>query len=127
MTNILITKNVLNNQQKETANARDLHSFLESKQDFSTWIKNRLQGFEENIDFVSFHKIVERETGATTKIDYYITIETAKHLAMLERNDVVLADIIDGLGKMQQMSFEKNKNMFFYLKNLTDLKLCFIF
>ena len=35
----------------------------ESKQDFSTWIKNRLQDFEENIDFVSFHKIVERETG----------------------------------------------------------------
>lgn len=87
MTNILITKNVLNNQQKETVNARDLHSFLESKQDFSTWIKNRLQDFEENIDFVSFHKIVERETGATTKIDYYITIETAKHLAMLERNE----------------------------------------
>jgi len=87
MTNILITKNVLNNQQKETVNARDLHSFLESKQDFSTWIKNRLQGFEENIDFVSFHKIVERETGATTKIDYCITIETAKHLAMLEKNE----------------------------------------
>ena len=24
-------------------------------------------------------------------------------------------------------SFEKSNNMFFYLKNLTDLKLCFIF
>ena len=125
MTNILITKNVLNNQQKETVNARDLHSFLESKQDFSTWIKNRLQDFEENIDYIRFHK--KMEANNANMIEYFLTIETAKHLAMLERNDVVLADIIDGLGKMQQMSFEKNKNMFFYLKNLTDLKLCFIF
>jgi len=27
----------------QTINARDLHRFLESKQDFSTWIKSRIQ------------------------------------------------------------------------------------
>lgn len=59
MASILITKNTLNNQEKETVNARDLHSFLESEQDFSTWIKNRLQDFEENIDYIRFHKKME--------------------------------------------------------------------
>ena len=35
----------------ETVNARELHAFLESKQDFSTWIKNRI----EKYDFVENH------------------------------------------------------------------------
>jgi len=68
---------------QETVNARELHEFLGSKQDFSTWIKARLDGFEENVDF-RLHKFVE---GKATKIDYYLTIDTAKHLAMLERNE----------------------------------------
>lgn len=38
----------------ETISARELHSFLESKQDFSTWVKARISdyGFQENVDFV---------------------------------------------------------------------------
>lgn len=87
MNQITITKTNFENEVKQSVNARDLHLFLESKQDFSTWIKNRLQDFIENIDFISFHKIVEREIGATKKLEYFLTIETAKHLAMLERND----------------------------------------
>ena len=70
---------------KETVNARELHSFLESKQDFSTWIKNRIEkyGFIIDSDFTN-HKFVER--GAT-KIDYYISIDMAKELSMVENND----------------------------------------
>ncbi len=72
-----------NREGIETVNARDLHKGLESKQDFSTWIKSRLEGFIENQDF-TLHKFVE---GKATKIDYYITLDTAKHVAMLERNE----------------------------------------
>ena len=84
---IPINQTKFDNQIKQTINARDLHSFLESKQDFSTWIKNRLNDFEENIDYISLHKIMEREIGATKRIEYFLTIETAKHLSMLEKND----------------------------------------
>ena len=36
----------INGTLTKTVNARDLHSFLESKQDFSTWIKNRIEKYD---------------------------------------------------------------------------------
>ena len=41
------------NNGQRAVNARDLHAFLESKQDFSTWIKNRIEqyGFIEKQDY----------------------------------------------------------------------------
>ena len=51
----------------ETVSARELHSFLESRQDFSTWIKNRIERYEfvENKDYISFHRKMERGVGGT--------------------------------------------------------------
>ena len=68
----------------QTVNARDLHAFLESKQDFSTWIKGRIEqyGFIEGVDF-TVHNFVERRA---TRIDYFVSIDMAKELAMVERN-----------------------------------------
>lgn len=69
-------------------NARDLHKFLESKQDFSTWIKNRIEqyGFIENQDYL-LHKIMEQlPSGAKHVIEYHITLDMAKELSMVERN-----------------------------------------
>ncbi|MDK4684806.1 antA/AntB antirepressor family protein [Kingella negevensis] len=64
---------------KNGVNARELHAFLESRQDFSTWIKNRIvdYGFIVNQDFISLHKIVERETGATRRIEYALSLDVA--------------------------------------------------
>ncbi|MHA3043856.1 antA/AntB antirepressor family protein [Riemerella anatipestifer] len=69
---------------KQAVSARELHSFLESKQDFSTWIKNRIEkyGFIEEQDF-TLHKFVER---GTWKHEYVLSIDTAKELAMVEGN-----------------------------------------
>jgi phage anti-repressor protein len=74
---------------KRAVSARELHAFLESKQDFSTWIKGRISkyGLVENEDFSSFHKIVEREKGGSTAIEYALTVDCAKELAMVEGND----------------------------------------
>lgn len=69
-------------------NARDLWNALESKQDFSTWIKSRLDTIYaiENADFACFHKKMEAN-NATLK-EYALTIESAKNIAMLERNEI---------------------------------------
>lgn len=69
----------------QTCNARDLWQFVESKQDFSTWIKGRIEryGLVEDEDF-TVHKFVDRRA---TVIDYHLTIDTAKEMAMVENND----------------------------------------
>jgi len=74
---------------KRTVNARDLYDFLESKQDFSTWIKARIKdyNFEENQDFVVFHNFVENPKGGRPAKDYHLTIDMAKELSMVERNE----------------------------------------
>ena len=73
----------------ETVSARELHSFLESRQDFSTWIKNRIERYDfvENADYL-LHKFMEQTpSGAKHKIDYYVSVGMAKELAMVENND----------------------------------------
>ncbi len=84
-----LTKIIEEKDGIQTVNARELHEFLESKQDFSTWIKNRIEkyGFIENEDY-TLHKFVERgNSGAQTKIDYHISIDMAKELSMVENNE----------------------------------------
>jgi len=73
--------------------ARTLHAFLASKQDFSTWIKARIQqfGFVENQDFVTVNKKMEVSNQSVTttvgdRIDYYLTFDMGKELSMVERN-----------------------------------------
>ena len=77
----------INGNAVETVNARELHAFLQSRQDFSTWIKNRIADYDfvENQDFVRFHK--KMEANNATLIDYYITLDMAKELSMVERNE----------------------------------------
>lgn len=69
---------------KQTVNARELHAFLDSKQDFSTWIKARIAeySFIENQDFVLFHNSMEK---GRPRIEYFITLDMAKELSMVER------------------------------------------
>jgi anti-repressor protein len=84
---IKIEQTEFNGQLKQTVNARELHQFLESRQEFANWIKNRLEDFSENVDFISIDKIIKRENGANKSKDYLLTIETAKHISMMERNE----------------------------------------
>lgn len=68
----------------QTCNARDLWQFVESRQEFANWIKGRIDkyGFTEGEDF-TVDKFIN---GRATVIDYHLTLETAKELAMVENN-----------------------------------------
>lgn len=70
---------------EQLVSARDLHDFLESKQDFTTWIKSRVEkyGFLENEDF-TFHKFM---VGKSIAHDYILKIDMAKELSMVEGNE----------------------------------------
>ena len=85
-------KEIIKIEQKngiETVNARELHEFLESKQEFSSWIKARIMkyGFEENEDYITIDKVIKRETGGTKIKEYHITIDMAKEISMSEGNE----------------------------------------
>ena len=89
-TNLIpVFESTINEELVQTVNARELHSFLESKQDFSTWIKARIDQYDfvENQDFTLVHRKMEQASGAKYLIDYHVSIDMAKELSMVERNE----------------------------------------
>lgn len=88
--NELITVNYDNEQP--TVSARELHDFLEVGADFSHWFPRMCEyGFEQGRDFnpVKFDRVRfegNREVKRTVD-DAEITIDMAKELCMLQRND----------------------------------------
>lgn len=74
---------------KRAVNARELHEFLESKQEFANWIKNRIKqyGFVENQDFEVFDNFVRNPQGGRPAVEYALSIDMAKELSMVENNE----------------------------------------
>ena len=82
-----------NKQGERLIDARELHGALQSKRQFANWIKQRIEHykFKENQDFFTFNKFVKRDQndnlGNKSK-EYYITIDMAKELCMIENNEI---------------------------------------
>jgi anti-repressor protein len=81
----------INEQTLDTVNARELHTFLELGRDFSNWIKARIAqyGFEEGEDFILIRQNgrTKNQGGDRRSMNYFITLDMAKELAMGERNE----------------------------------------
>lgn len=76
-------------------NARDLHTFLQVGRDFSNWIKGRIDeyGFVERADFIVFDSpnLANQKKGRggdRRSVEYHLTLDMAKELAMIENNDI---------------------------------------
>ena len=99
-----VTETQFNGKLQQTVSAKQLHHFLGVGRDFSTWIKGRVEqyGFIENDDYVVFDspelvnqsiknkQINKRETvrgGDRRSINYHLTLNMAKELAMIENNE----------------------------------------
>ncbi len=84
---IKITEQIIDRETVQTVNAHELHVFLESKQDFSTWIKKRIAAYSflEGQDFIRFHKKMEANNAVA--VEYHLTLDMAKELSMVERNN----------------------------------------
>ncbi|AXO13759.1 antA/AntB antirepressor family protein [Thalassospira indica] len=89
---VKIESSALGGETIETVNARDLHAFLEVGRDFSNWIKARIEryGFAEGEDFIRSENLrspkrASSKSRVQTVIDYYITLDMAKELSMVER------------------------------------------
>ena len=135
-----------NNTEGSVVSARELHKFLESKQYFSHWIKNRIEKYDlkEGVDFYKkyfdiYGNEVESNFYWIHKIEYFLTKESGK-LIVLSENNVKSVPIRNTLIKNEVKSnkilskfseieyslnldniFVKNDKIFIYLDNLAKL------
>lgn len=79
----LITITEQNGQR--AVSARELHQFLESKQQFANWIQNRIKdyGFVEGQYFEVFNNFIKNPDGGRPTTEYAISIDMAKELSMV--------------------------------------------
>ena len=112
---IPVTPRPIGQHTVPAVNARELHAYLESKQDFSNWINNRIKqyGFAENTDYLLNKIIVQVPSGKKYKNEYFLTLDMAKELSMVERTDkgrTARRYFIDCEQRLYQLQQTKDKN-----------------
>ncbi|EGO8361897.1 phage antirepressor Ant [Escherichia coli] len=88
---IPVFNGTISNETALLCNARDLHAFLGVKKVFAAWITNRISEYEfiENQDYILLSNLGKQTSGrgGHNRKDYHLTLDTAKELAMVERNE----------------------------------------
>jgi anti-repressor protein len=81
-----ITNGRIGSEVVATVDARRLHAALKVRSAFKDWIARRLEeyAFSEGQDFCSF---LSESSGGRPSKEYALTIDTAKELSMVEKND----------------------------------------
>lgn len=84
----LIPINV-NQNDEQYVSGRDLHMFLEISTRYNDWFKRMCEyGFVESVDYTPItQKRVTAQGNTTKQTDHNLSIEMAKQLCMLARND----------------------------------------
>ena len=79
----------LDNQTQALVNAKDLHEFLGVETKFRDWIKRRIAdyGFTQAVDFCEISTLSNRGFWPAESKDYLLSLDMAKELCMVERND----------------------------------------
>jgi Phage anti-repressor protein len=67
---------------------RDLHEFLNIETPYAKWFSRMVEyGFNENIDYSVLDKIVQNPSGGRPQTDHAMTLDMAKEISMIQRND----------------------------------------
>ncbi len=82
---IVISETELNGENQQTVIARELHEFLEVGTQYSKWFERRVveYDFMQLVDFIT----IVNNDYSPPRIDHAISLDMAKELAMVERND----------------------------------------
>lgn len=85
---VVMTTQLPGTTQVNAVSARDLHEKLGVKQPFTHWVKYRIQQamLEEGKDYEK--SLINPEGGGRPQHSYIITLDAAKHIAMLERTEI---------------------------------------
>jgi phage anti-repressor protein len=73
----------------QTVDARRLHEHMEVRTRFAAWISERIEqyGFAQGTDFEVFPEIGKNPNGGRPTKEYAVSLDMAKELCMVERND----------------------------------------
>ena len=89
-TNIIpIVKKTVAGEVEQGVDARALYEFLGVDTRFGDWFSRRIEeyGFIENQDFIILLKNEKNSGRGRKAVDYFLTLEMAKELAMVEKNE----------------------------------------
>ncbi|ENB7208501.1 antA/AntB antirepressor family protein [Campylobacter jejuni] len=100
-----------------SANAREIFQFLNSEQEYANWIKNRIShyNFIENQDYI----IELVYTKGRPRKEYYVTLDMAKELCMVENNEKgrqARRYFIDCEKRLKNLEQEKMQKLAFHQK-----------
>lgn len=109
-----------NDKKEKLVNARELHSTMKVGRDFTNWIKDRIKKYDfiQNEDYIlTLAKIGERQN--VIKHEYYLTINMAKEIAMVENNEMGRKYFIE-IEKRYKTIVETPKNIFDFMRLAID-------
>jgi len=96
-----IVNRIIDGNEIQTVNVRDLYKFLEVKTDFSNWIKGKIKNYDfaEGIEYFCSPKIASKPgnfclsemtdkkgSGGHNIKEYFVTLDMAKELSMVQNN-----------------------------------------
>lgn len=85
---LAILPRAIGGEQINAVDARELHRALDVGKVFAAWIRERIDqlGLSEGVDFEVFSEPGKNPLGGRPTIEYVVTLDAAKHLALAERN-----------------------------------------
>lgn len=144
---IEIKRYIVGNEKINAVNARDLWRNLDSKQEFSRWVQNRLKATSESAENSLISEVVEfaensnqevlentdkivdlaslsnqnKRGGDRRSVDYIITLDLAKEFSMLEKNQngKTMRRYFINFEKESRVKLEKQAQRIEYLELIT--------
>jgi anti-repressor protein len=86
---IAVVGRAIGAEQVQTVNARDLHAFLGLSRDFNQWLREQIERARlvAGRDYLSYED-VGKPTGGRPRREYALTLEAAKHIAMVSGTEM---------------------------------------
>lgn len=83
-----LIKVTTNENDEQLVSGRELHEFLEVKDNYTDWFKRMIKyGFEESIDFISFSEKSDKPFGGRPQINHFLKLDMAKEISMIQRSE----------------------------------------